>query len=363
MSKIVLSGYYGFNNAGDEAILYAVIRALREIRPDAKITVLSHKPSQTVRQHHVFAVNRWSLYSVLKALSSCDLLISGGGSLLQDVTGAKSPLYYLGVIFLAKLLGKKTVVYAQGIGPLKRAFNRKLTAWFLNRVNLITVRDQGSKEELEKIGMTVPITVTADPVLGLPPENVDPEEGRQIIARNGIEMPDGMRLLGVFIRPWKDNGYLPELIKACDKLVDEGWRVIFIPMHFPGDIAICKQAVRMMDREAFFLKEMYGPEEILAITKNLDLVVGMRLHALIIGALAGIPVVGLSYDPKVDSFLNQIGLQSLLTVQDLQAPTLLEIVNWAYDRREQVGADMGGRVQALAEKARRTARLTADLLE
>ena len=362
MSRIVLSGYYGFNNTGDETILYAIIQSLREIKTDTKITVLSHKPSQTAKQYNVQAVNRWSLFSVTKALSSCDLLISGGGSLLQDVTSASSPLYYLGIIFLAKLLGKKTVVYAQGIGPLKRAFHRKLTAWLLNRVHLVTVRDEGSKEELEKMGVTAAITVTADPVLGLPVKNVDRESGREIIARNGIELSPDRRVLGVFIRSWKDNGFLPELVKACDKLVDEGWLIIFIPMHFPDDIAICKQAVKLMDREAFFLKERYSPEEILAITKNLDLVVGMRLHALIGGALIGLPVVGISYDPKIDYFLNQIGYQSLLTVEDLQAATLIEVVSWADQRRTQIKSDMGKKMRVLSERARQTAYLAMDLL-
>jgi len=362
VNRIVLSGYYGFNNAGDETILYAIIRTLREIQPDIEITVLSHKPSHTGKQYNVRSVNRWRLFSILKALSSCDLLISGGGSLLQDVTSAGNPLYYLGIIFLAKLLGKQTMIYAQGIGPLGRTHNRKLAALLLNRVNRVTVRDQGSKEELAAMGVTRPVSVTADPVLGLLPDNIDAALGKQIIERNGVELEKDVRLLGVFIRSWKDNSFLPELAAACDWLAEQGWRVVFVPMHFPGDIGICKQAVKLMDQEAYYLKEMYDPEEILAIAKSFDLIVGMRLHALINGVVAGVPVVGLSYDPKIDRFLNQIGHQSLITVKDLKAQTLIEVVNWAYTRRKQICQEMEIRMQALRERARKNAFLAVELL-
>ena len=100
MSKVVLSGYYGFNNSGDETILYAMITMFRKIEPSLEITVLSNEPEKTAKQYGVEAVNRWKWGQVFRAVSGCDLFISGGGSLLQDVS-KNSPLYYLAVILLA----------------------------------------------------------------------------------------------------------------------------------------------------------------------------------------------------------------------------------------------------------------------
>ena len=93
--KVLLSGYYGFDNAGDEAVLYAIVQTLRAAAPDIEITVLSNQPDKTAAQLGVHAVNRWGKTALLKAVKNCDVLISGGGSLLQDVTSKNGILYYL----------------------------------------------------------------------------------------------------------------------------------------------------------------------------------------------------------------------------------------------------------------------------
>lgn len=361
MSRIVLSGYYGFNNAGDELVLHAIIRTLREIDNSIAITVLSQQPEKTAKQYGVEAVNRWSVWGISKALSTCDLLISGGGSLLQDVTSANSPLYYLGIIFLAKLLGKKTMLYSQGIGPLIRKRNRKAAAWLINKLNLVTVRDKGSKRELLEMGVVREVSVVADPVLGLPGDLIDTQAGREILARNGIE-PAEERLLGLFIRSWQDDQYLAPLVTACDKLAEEGWRIVFVPMQFPHDITAAKKAVKMMSQEAVCLKEMYDPWEILSLAKNFQLIVGMRLHALIAGVVVGVPVVGISYDPKIERFLQQIGQQSLNTVGNLNSSTLLEVINWTYQRREEIVRDLAKMALPLYKKAWQAARNAVELL-
>lgn len=363
MSDVVLSGYYGFRNAGDEAILYAMIEKLRSIKPEIRITVLSNEPEKTAQQYQVEAVNRWRLLDVFKAISNSRLLISGGGSLLQDVSSANSPLYYLGVIMLAKLLGKRTMVYAQGIGPLKRSRNRILASWLLNRVDQLTVRDSGSRDELLSLGVNRSITITSDPVLGLSGESIPLEPGAEILARNGVSKEGRGPLLGVFIRPWMENGYLAELAEAFDILVEEGWNIVFIPMQFPRDITIAKETAKLMNKEAVVLKEMYTPLEILSLVKSLDLVLGMRLHALISAAVMGIPLIGLSYDPKVDRFLQQVGQASHISVNNLRPQVVVEMVKWAYGRHGELSAELQEKLGPLSEKAGMTAQMAVELLD
>jgi len=362
VNKIVLSGYYGFNNSGDETILYAIIAMLRKIEPETQITVLSNEPEKTAKLYNVQAVNRWKWNQVLRAIAGCDLLISGGGSLLQDVSSTNSPLYYLGVILLARLLGKPVHVFAQGIGPLTNKRNRRLTAWILNRVNAITVREAGSKTELSALGVTVPVEITADPVLGLSAESIKPELGQQILLRHAYCAGEEEKKLGVFIRSWGDNSFTAELAQTLDNLADQGWKIAFVPMQFPQDIGVAKETAKLMHKEAVILKELYNPEEILAIIQQFDVILGMRLHALIDAAVLGKPFIGLSYDPKIDRFLEQMGQASVLPVTELKAQTLQEIIQWAYTQREEFSEEIRERVKPLYQKAWRNARIAMELL-
>jgi len=87
IAKIMISGYYGFNNTGDEAILKSMVRAFKEKIPRIKMVVLSHSPLQTSQTYQVKAINRLHLIDIMRCLRDTNLFISGGGGLLQDSTG------------------------------------------------------------------------------------------------------------------------------------------------------------------------------------------------------------------------------------------------------------------------------------
>ncbi|MBR2895458.1 MAG: polysaccharide pyruvyl transferase family protein, partial [Oscillospiraceae bacterium] len=153
MYNILISGYYGFNNIGDESILRTVIDNLREKLGEIDITVLSQNPAQTSEKYGVKSAARMSLPEIWKAVKGCDLLLSGGGSLLQDATSGRSILYYLFILRLAQLMGKKTFIYSQGIGPITSRQNRRFTAHVLRRTSGIVVRDSKSRDLLLEIGV------------------------------------------------------------------------------------------------------------------------------------------------------------------------------------------------------------------
>ncbi|GAE92445.1 CsaB protein [Gracilibacillus boraciitolerans JCM 21714] len=119
--RIVMSGYFGFDNTGDEAILQAIVDSLRKLQPDVSIVVLSNNPESTAAKYHVEAVNRWDIKAIAKTIRNADGLISGGGSLLQDKTGWKTIPYYTAVMRIAKFYRKPVFVYAQGMGPIDGA--------------------------------------------------------------------------------------------------------------------------------------------------------------------------------------------------------------------------------------------------
>ncbi|MBM7557297.1 polysaccharide pyruvyl transferase CsaB [Halanaerobacter jeridensis] len=321
MKKIILSGYYGFNNTGDEAILAALIAGLEARIDELEIIVLSADPQFTTQLHQVEAVNRMNFKRIAQELKKADLLISGGGSLLQDVTSLKTIPYYLGVIVLAKVMKTPVFFCAQGVGPVNNRLNQKLISGVLNKVALITVRDQKSKQLLENWGVKNKITVTADLVFSLELGN----EGmiNNIVKQEQISFQSPT--MGVAVRPWADNSYLNQLAGVLDTLILKlGVNIVLLPFHNPGDREVSQLLKQKMKQQVDLITGDYTPREILALVESCDFFLGVRLHSLIFAALAGIPVAGISYDPKINNFLEQLNLEPVAEIADLEVGVVEE---------------------------------------
>ena len=162
---ILLSGYYGFGNVGDEAVLAAICDQLRQQLPGVRLAALTSNTSSTHRYQGIKGYDRWNRKTVKQAVRSCGMMVFGGGSLLQDVTSLKSLLYYVLQFYLAKRYRKPIMVYCQGLGPLRTGLGRRLAKWALNQADVIAWRDQGSLALAKEIGVTKEMQVFCDPVL------------------------------------------------------------------------------------------------------------------------------------------------------------------------------------------------------
>jgi polysaccharide pyruvyl transferase CsaB len=304
--KIAISGYYGFNNAGDEAILEALKLGLSETHPESKISILD-------------SGNRFNF----KMLKDCDLLISGGGGLLQDKTSTRSFLYYLLIIRLAKLLGKKVYIFAQGIGPITKWYNQLLLKRALNTADLITVRDLHSFNYLKSLKLKNPkIIETADPTFILTPEDAAPAtrlsssksggQGEKLLQIEGVQI-NKRPLIGVSIRKFGEkNPNAENIAKALDQITAKTKaQIVFIPFQCPQDILASREIMKHMKEKSYLIFRECRPREIMGIINQMDAVIGMRLHSLIFAVNCSIPAVGLSYDPKVDAFMKEVGLSYL----------------------------------------------------
>jgi len=366
MSRVVLSGYYGFGNAGDEAVLYSIIKALRQEDPLLELIVLSGDPAQTVLDYRVEAVNRWRPDVVCRELWRADLIISGGGSLLQDVTGLKSIIYYLGICWLAKRLGKPVMFYAQGIGPVRSRLGQSLVRLIGNQVDLVTVRDTDSSLLLTSLGVKCPaIRVTADPVFGLNCDDVNQQAGRDLLTRAGVELEaTGRPLVGISVRAWP--GWVQSravLAQAADTLVRKGWDVIWIPFHFPVDVDAGEAVASFMQEKSYVVRISASTEELLGLIGHLQLLIGMRLHALIMAALVGVPCIGISYDPKIDSFLKLVEMPCAGQIGTLTLPVLTGLIEQLEPEARQPGFPRAqNKVQTLSDLARENARLALQLI-
>ncbi|MCU0641640.1 MAG: polysaccharide pyruvyl transferase CsaB [Candidatus Margulisbacteria bacterium] len=357
--RVLLSGYYGYNNVGDEAVLESIVIGLRRRVPDVEIAVLSAAPQLTAAYYNVAGVPRGKLRAVWRALRWSDIVISGGGTLFQDVTSARSLWYYLGIVWLAKLFGKKVMVLGQGYGPLNWPFNRFLARWVLNRVDLITVRDTDAETGLRGLGVNrPPLAVTGDPTALLPLP--DRAEGRRLLALEGI--PLDRPLAGIALRSRRNRTLLSEqsasdLAAALDRLVrDKGVRPVFLLFQCPEDLRQARRISELMQERSEVVFRLCRPAEMLTIVAGLDLLVGMRLHSLIFAALAAVPLIGLTYDPKVRSFLATIN-QPCLDLNDLS--TLSDRIVRSLEQANDIRAKLTGVRESLKRLADRNFELLA----
>jgi len=365
LKNILISGYYGSKNGGDEAMLAAMLGTLHELDADLKVTVISLNPEYTKARHHVDAVDWLNVWAILKKILSADLLISGGGSLLQNVTSRRSLYYYLGIIFLAKFFGRKVMLYAQGIGPIRGTLAHKLMNFLVNRVDLITVRDKGSLEELKRLQITKPkIFCTADPVLAIKPVPLDIGE-KILSAHENYQLSNinSQLKIGVAVRRWIDwESCRKNLAAALDRLAAEvGAKIIFLPMQFPEDVKAAKSTAELMKQNCTVIEQELTTTEIVSLVGCMDVLISIRLHALIFAGVMRVPVLGISYDPKIERFLDSIGEKPLGTLSEVTAEKIFDSVTTKLSDKKNLRDD--SQLEKLRELAIKNAQLALELLQ
>jgi polysaccharide pyruvyl transferase CsaB len=327
--RILISGYYGFNNLGDEAILTSMQQALRMEHDRLALTVLSANPKLTEGSHDVRAISRTDYRAIWHALGQNDLLISGGGSLLQDVTSSRSLQYYLLILAMSIVRRTPFMIYSQGIGPIRKTWNRRLTGWILRWAHVLTVRDQQSLDELLRLGVPkTKVHLSADPVLLF--ESPETEIGQQILKDLGVQ-EGSAPLIAVSVRPWgSDEKWIDQLALALDTMITtQQAQIVFIPMQQSGDEAVGHKIREHMKlkEQAFCLPHGHSVEEVLSVIKSCQLLIGVRLHALVFAAITATKAIAIRYDPKVDHFANRVGQVLAGNLIELQAQELVNLIN------------------------------------
>jgi len=355
--KVVLSGYFGFGNIGDEAILEAMIGGLRSRDPRIEITVLSADPDKTSEQFKVYSVPRLNLSRIVHVIKKADVLISGGGGLLQDVTGPFSIPYYLGLIYLAKAWGRPVAVIGQGVGPVKGFLAKILTRWILNKVDLIVVRDEESFSELRSLKVKRPIFITGDVTTILEP--IKPDARLKVLKQEGIAKGE-KPLVGFSIRKpshrltgAKAGVYHKIIADFADGIIEKyNARVVFIPFLYPDDIIESSNIINRMRNPVNVIIREYNTSEIMGIVGEMDILIGMRLHSHIFAAMTGVPMLGISYDPKVAIFLHGLG-QNFINVADVEKERLFLLFEKTWAKRGEIKESLTKKLPELKEKGLR----------
>ena len=361
LSDILISGYYGFKNSGDDALLLAIIQDLKEKKPDIKLSVLSKSPKETAQQYGVDAVDRLNPFSVIFNIIKTKMLISGGGTLIQDRTSTKSLMYYLFIIKCAHIFKKKIMLYANGIGPLINEKNRRITAKVLNKADVITLRDAESEKELRQLGVDKPkIEVTADPAFDLTCKN--PEGAEEILKRYGLDKED--KKVCISVRSWRDVDFTDAAAQAADYLAEKyGYKAVFLPMQPAKDLQISEKIMSKMKIKSVCIRESLSVDDMLSLISKMDLCVGMRLHSLIYSASYALPIIGLVYDPKIAGFMDYIGQRLYTDAESVTFEKLKALIDECEQSREIIINELKEKLTELKKKSKYNADCAIGLLE
>jgi len=359
--RFVISGYYGFENSGDDALLLTIIRQIKKDYGDAEITVLSKSPKKTKSVYGVKSVNRYNPFTLLWSIYKCDLFISGGGTLIQDETSTKSLVYYLTMIKTALFFKKKVMLYANGIGPLTSFKNIEKTKNILNRVDLITLRDSNSLSELEQIGVTKPrIELTADPVFLLE------SDGSADRIFETYNLPTDKKIMCVSVREWKDNpaDFVNIMADFCD-YASEKYDIytVLLSMQARRDYDISRKIKNKMHNPATVVSGKYPFETLLSFMEKMYICVGMRLHSIIYSAKSVVPSIGIVYDPKVKNFLEYIGEMRSVDVSGITSDELCDLLDEACESYDEIKSRLKFEMNRMCKNAENNGKLMKDLLE
>ncbi len=323
---VVICGAYGKGNAGDEAVLQAITQEIQRLDPNMPIWVMSRRPSETRVQHRTNAVYTFSIFQVARKMRRVKVYINGGGSLIQDVTSSRSLWYYLYSIAQAKKCGCKVIMYGCGIGPVHKKNNQKRAARVINEaVDIITLRDDNSQAELQRMGVTRPdIRLSADPTLilkGASRARVD-----EFLEREGI--PPEKKYICFALRRWKGfDSAVEEIVRTAEKCYERyGLTPLFIPVEYPSDLEPADRVAEKLRCPYYKITRRFPLDVTIGILSRMETVVGMRLHSLMFAAGRGVPVVGISYDVKVDSFLKYIASDTCIKLQDVDSHELMRMI-------------------------------------
>lgn len=286
MKKVFLFGYYGFGNLGDELLCTYYTRLLSEHFPGLKIIILTGKPICWKTEFGSVRVSRWNLRQLGKLISPGDFLVGGGGSIFQDITSKRSLCYYLALLALAHQCKAEIILVGQGFGPLS-PLGKKLTKPFLNFTNIISCRDPKSLTELKTMGVTKPLLhLTVDPLWDLK----TPKKTRDL---------SNQPVLGFFFRKGELNRKRRLLAGLHKRFVE-----IKLITLFPDDLLAAQKIAKEVGLSPpLFIKDL---DDLNIVFSEISIVIGEKLHGLLLAAKWGLPGIGLSNDPKIKAFCQQI---------------------------------------------------------
>ncbi len=330
LATVVIGGYFGCGNLGDDAILQSFIEYTRTHYPDMHIVALTKNPRRDARRFGVRCHNRKNPLSLISAFLRADAFLCGGGSLLQNVTGRLSLYYYLFMLCLSRRCGALSILFAAGIGPLHGKRAQRLTRKVLSRCAYLSLRDAESLRFLQILGIdSAMLHLGADAALLLPP----PPVSRTYAILKRIDVAQNRRYVCVSLKSGRQAADSCRIIIAALRMLcrEEDLLPVFLPLD-QGDVAINKEAASRLGGRLLIADEA---TDVTAILRNAEILVSMRLHGLILATTVALPSVGIptADDQKIPSFC-RLAAQEYIVPDSLSVASLLSVCRETYARRD-----------------------------
>jgi len=406
MKKIFLSCGDGHFNLGDEAITASIVTNLRKLRKDIDITIFSSDPERTKKLHGTNSIKMemsafgfiTGIFRMLRFFSKMDLLVWGGGNLITDAPSQLFIPFHLTKVFLAKLMGKKVIVYGIGVGPLTGSFGKFLTRVIINKADVITVRDEESRKILIDVGVKKPpIYVTADPAINLEPAKQS--RVMQLMKRDGIIKKTGQTLVAVVPRRIfhrKSSSIIPvkykvkfgiidreskikferfeeTIARAADYLKEKlDARIVFIPMQMSSsqqqqDDKISAEIIQKMKYKkntCIVNSNKYKMNELKGVYRQMDLILGVRFHALVFACSMEKLIVSIPYSPKGRRLISYLGIERYaIPAEEVKYENLTEKIELVLSNKELMKKNFKEKSKILEEKAKFNVKLVLDMLK
>lgn len=310
----IISGYYGSGNFGDDLTLGCLLMHLK----DKKGAVLSNNPERTYAPDNVEIIHRFSMKRINALMKETKVVLLGSGSILQDATSFRSFFYYYVIMRMAIHHKCKTMLYANGIGPIIRKQNLRRLKKLLQHIDCITVRDQDSYDFLAQLGCTKQVTLTADDSFSITREMIKP------IIKDPKVFEKKLVGISFKIDPQTEEYRLDEIASALQKLADQHQLYYYmLPFHYEQDAKMLYALCEKLPNVSEFIDIAHKPEELVRYIAATDYQIFERLHGQILSTMLNIPFLPISYDLKISAFAQQVGLSDLQINHDDQSADLL----------------------------------------
>lgn len=374
----ITGGWYSSQNTGDQAILITITNLLKKRIPDAQFTIFSSNP-EFIKQKYGFQSfsHRRQLLKELWSLIKADLFILGGGTPFYD--DLLHMLHYATLVLLAKTFHTPTMIYAVSSRKLKTNYGRFLTKFILNNAEYVSIREKETIDELKKLGVKKPIHLTVDPALTLPAAPAQIID--TIIEKEGLSNLKEP-LIGICLRPMLTDSFhvhhyrlLPKekiqefkqtLVRIANYLASIG-RVVFIPMHIvppDDDRAFAKEIIAQMQNPSTVkcIESSYSPQENKGILGCCDLVLGVRLHALILACSANVPAIAINYGHKTKGFMESAGLKEFsFDIDQMDYEAVKKQIDVFWENKNKIKEELEQRMRVLKKEAEKNAERAAAL--
>lgn len=359
---VLICGAYGFGNAGDDAILEAIIAEMRRIDPNIPVSVLSRRPKETRRFYGVNASHSFNLPKMHRIMRSSQLYLNGGGNLMQDVTSRFSLWYYLYTLASAKRHGCSVQMYGCGIGPIIYRQDQLLAARIINQyVDVITLREPDSLKMLEDFGVTEPeIILASDPALTLPAASGSRID--HLMQENNMNLQG--KYIGFVLRKWHGFEEKATVFAAAAvyAYLTYGLTPVFLCINHRTDWEAANMVVKHLSIPFHIIDESMESGMTIGLLSRMQAVVSMRLHGLVFSAGQGVPLIGVSYDPKVSAFLDYIEQDNYLQFEELKEERMTQMIDRAVSLSSSRD-ELRRRAELLNQKEDNNRRAAAKLLE